>query len=210
MKKSVLMTIIFVLIFALGIYFYEKDQKVPVRVAKVITGQVSEYVEERAKTSLPRLYHITMPLDGRITPIILRAGTKVKKGQVVAVMEVADLETELAEATAGVEVIKAQIKLNEFNKIEDTAKVESDKWIATLKKLVLASSRKVQASKQVADYSKEYETTVVESGKAMSRIEQSKAKMETAVSVVDYENSQTIYNATVILQTIFQLAELSG
>jgi len=73
---------------------------VPVETAIVEIGVVRTYVEEMAKTRLPEIYRLTMPLDGRIRRITLQAGDTVSAGDVVAQMDPADLDTDLSEATA--------------------------------------------------------------------------------------------------------------
>lgn len=79
---------------------------VPVDTAAVERGTVRTYVEERGKTRLPEIYRLTMPLDGRIERISLKEGDTVSNGDVVAQMETADLDTDLAEATARVDQFK--------------------------------------------------------------------------------------------------------
>lgn len=66
-----------------------------VDVAPVETGEMTAYVEEQAKTRVPEVFEITMPLQGRILPITLREGDQVAKGQVVAKMDIDDLETDV-------------------------------------------------------------------------------------------------------------------
>ena len=46
----------------------------PVDVASVGRQLIREYIEEQAKTRLPDVYQITMPLEGRMLPIELGEG----------------------------------------------------------------------------------------------------------------------------------------
>lgn len=179
---------------------------VPVRVAAAETGTVLEYVEDRAKTSLPKIHRLTMPLDGRIAPITLTEGTPVKKGQVVAEMVTADLETRLAEAKAQMEAIKGQIKINEYHALEDTALKESKDWIGTMVELVKAASKKIESSKAVYKYASEYERSMAESGQAVSKIKLSQAQMQAAVAQVDTETAEIMFNAMKMIQSVFNLA----
>jgi len=78
---------------------------VTVDVATVETGEMTAYVEEQAKTRVPDVFEITMPLQGRILPITLREGDKVEKGQVVAKMDIDDLETDVLKKATQVERI---------------------------------------------------------------------------------------------------------
>ncbi len=56
---------------------------VAVRTAISTKGSIASYVEERGRTSLPHLYHITMPMEGRVLPITVQQGDEVEKGEVV-------------------------------------------------------------------------------------------------------------------------------
>ena len=61
---------------------------VPVQVATVRRDAIRAYVEEQqARTRVPDIYQITMPLAGRVLPISLREGDQVAKGDVVARMD---------------------------------------------------------------------------------------------------------------------------
>ena len=71
---------------------------IPVQMAEAEHGRIRAYVEERAITTLPHTYRLTMPHSGRIEPILLEEGTSVKKGEVVARMDVADLLTTVKES----------------------------------------------------------------------------------------------------------------
>ena len=74
-----------------------------VDVATVESGEMTSYVEEQAKTRVPEIYEITMPLQGRIMPIELREGDKVEKGQVVARMDTDDLDTDVVKKQSQVD-----------------------------------------------------------------------------------------------------------
>ncbi len=76
---------------------------VPVDVAIAQRKEIREYVEEQAKTRLPEIYEITMPLQGRVRPITLDEGNRVEVGQVVAQLDPSDLETDVIERANTVE-----------------------------------------------------------------------------------------------------------
>lgn len=86
-----------------GVAVYLLRPGTPVDVAVAKKGTVQAYVEERAKTRLPRTYRVTMPLSGRILPITFREGDTVSKDHVIARMDDADLKTDLTEAKSRVE-----------------------------------------------------------------------------------------------------------
>lgn len=67
--------------------FREFTKGVTVRSARTSEGAIASYVEERAYTSLPHIYHITMPMQGRIEPIEVQEGDSVTEGQLVARIE---------------------------------------------------------------------------------------------------------------------------
>ncbi len=72
---------------------------VPVDVAAARTGDMRTYVEERAKTRVPEVYRVSMPLDGRVLPITLKEGDRVAKGDVVAQLDPVDLDRTVSQET---------------------------------------------------------------------------------------------------------------
>ena len=79
---------------------------VSVQTAEAKSGTIRSYVEERARTTLPRVHRITMPFNGRVEPIILQEGSSVKKGDVVARLDTENLETELTQYNEVVEAFE--------------------------------------------------------------------------------------------------------
>jgi len=79
---------------AWGIYA-KLTEVVDVRSARAEETALEEYVEDRAHTSLPQVIHITMPQQGRVLPISLREGDRVKKGEILARLEDVDLQDAL-------------------------------------------------------------------------------------------------------------------
>jgi len=155
MKKSIKWIILGVVIAVVVVlYAYMKMQSgIPVQTATVGKGDIRAWVEDRAMTSLPLVHTITMPQDGRILPITLKAGQTVSKGQVVAQMDLADLKTALAMADARVAEIEARIVMNKYDKIEKTSLVESKQVIAALKSAGKASDELVKTNEAELKYS---------------------------------------------------------
>lgn len=178
---------------------------IPVRMTKVLEGPISSYVEERAMTSLPRVYKITMPHTGKIKPIDLLPGTPVKKGDIVAEMNTDDLKTALAEKEAAVETIKARIKLNLYNDIEKTAYKESTDWISTMKSVSDAAWKKSEAANAKNLYAQWYLESAKKMKTAISTKEFNQAQMEAATAKVEYESDLFSYKAVKMVETIFQL-----
>lgn len=65
----------------------ELTKKVDIRAATVTEGSIMAYVEERARTSLPHLYHVTMPMQGRVMSVKVQEGDYVTDGQLVVQLE---------------------------------------------------------------------------------------------------------------------------
>ena len=71
-------TLAAIIIVVIGVAVYgsrNSAQLVDTAVAR--RGSISQYIEERARTQLPRTYRITMPFTGRILTIDLREGYRV-------------------------------------------------------------------------------------------------------------------------------------
>jgi HlyD family secretion protein len=115
-------------------------------------GPISAYVEERAKTRLPRVYRITMPIGGRILPIELDKGDAVTAGQVVAQLEVADLDTAVAEAEARVQRLHASIVENNDTRLERSLIEGLNHELDSIDRAVEAAQAKTEASKAREDY----------------------------------------------------------
>ncbi len=118
---KIIIAIIVVLLIGWGTYA-ELTRKTPVQTAVASKSTIHQYIDERARTTLPHIYHITMPENGRIQPIMLAAGTVVKKGQVIATLDKADLEDAMDESRDIVEAMMnavnaslAQIKTSQAN-----------------------------------------------------------------------------------------------
>lgn len=129
-KKTRTVVITVALAAVIGILIYhDMTQGTTVRVAEIVEGPLEAYVEERAYTSLPNIYHITMPLQGRILPIEVTEGDTVTNGQVVATLEDTDwLDTSeqvdqmVRAMESSVKAAQAQIKANE-------ARTDFTKWV---------------------------------------------------------------------------------
>lgn len=85
-----------------GVLTWLRPPGVPVDVTNAQRQAIREYVAEEAKTRLPEIQRITMPLAGRVRPIHLREGDAVTAGQVVAELDACDLDTDLVERSTTV------------------------------------------------------------------------------------------------------------
>ena len=152
-KRTLIIAAVVVLAVIAAAFAFSGGGGHPVMVSKVDKGRVATYVEDRAKTTLPRTYRITMPLPGRIMPIGLKEGDPVKKGQVVARLETKDLDTRLTIARARVAEIQGEIAVNKDSNIETTMLEELTHWIKAMDDTVSAAKALVKASEAQVKYS---------------------------------------------------------
>ncbi len=97
------------------------SKKSLVRTAVTTEGSIKAYVEERARTSLPHIYHVTMPLQGRVLPIAVEEGDEVKTGEIVVRLEDIDWQDttrQVQDIVVAVEnwvqASKAQVRANKI------------------------------------------------------------------------------------------------
>jgi HlyD family secretion protein len=124
----------------------------PVEAAPARRGAISAFIEEQARTRLPRTYRITMPIDGRILPIELAEGDRVEAGQVVARLERADLDTAVEMAEARVRRLEARIVENNDTRLEESTIVELENVLDSVDQSVEASRAQTEASKAKEDF----------------------------------------------------------
>jgi len=185
---------------------YSKMQGIPVQAKKITKGTISEYIEERAVTTLSDLHKITMPLSGRIKPIHLAPGTSVKKGQIIAQLDKEDLQTAATEVKARINAIKGQITLGKYNALETTALIQAAKGLMIMEDLIKVSEEKVLANKSIYKFAEEYEKSLSDSGEAISRIKKEKAKKNVAVKKTDLGTAKIMHNVFNIMHSISKLA----
>ncbi len=157
-----------------------RPSALPVRVAQVRRGLIQAYVDEAARTTLPHVYHLTMPQNGRIQPITVREGDSVTQGQVVAVMDLADLQDSLREANAAVTAIQAA---------------------------VLSSQAKITASKAYEDYAEwvwKAQERLYDS-QDVSEMSAREAQRDFIGSQVDFQQDQFQFHAMGAIQAMVQL-----
>lgn len=158
----------------------EVTKEVPIRMAAATRGNIAAYVEERARTSLPHIYHITMPMEGRVLPIAVQEGEMVETGQLVVRLEDIDLqETAL--------------------QVKDVV-VAMDNWRN-------AAEAQVKASKIRQEFTKwEYEKNQkLVKKSAVSERQERDSKRNYLDSNVQIESSQAMFYATEAFQSIVHL-----
>ena len=196
-----------VIVVVVAMSFFSGNHGMPVRVAVAGKGAIDSYVEERARTSLPRIYHITMPLDGRIQPLQLDEGDQVKRDAEIARLDAADLKTAVSRAQAQLAAIESQIKVNEYDAIERTALKESDNMITSVDNAVKASKKKVEASQAREKYAKWWldkaEQLHKQSSAALQQLKQ--ARTEHVQARVDFQSDEFVYYALEAIATATRL-----
>ena len=167
MKKRRIWTILGILTAGLAVVslYMQSTRGVPVTASPVASGKIRTYVDDRAKTTLPRIYRLTMPVYGRILPIGVKVGEEVKQGQLVAQMDTADLETEVALAESKLEEIRARIDLNMNNDLEKTVLEESASMIKAAQDTFQASEETVRAGEEDVKFAEAWLTA----NRALSR-----------------------------------------
>jgi HlyD family secretion protein len=172
---------IIVIIVIIGGSVYSKMSKaMPVQTAQAAKGKIRAYVEERARTTLPHVYHLTMPEQGRILPITLKAGAPVKQGQVVAEMDAADLKDALKEANEMVSAMKNAVDASQATIAANQARMDYAKWLWDAKKKLYADEK-------------------------TSEMEEKVAQKDYIESKVDHEESQSIFYAMGAIQAAVKL-----
>ncbi|WP_028585346.1 efflux RND transporter periplasmic adaptor subunit [Desulfogranum mediterraneum] len=98
-------------------------QQAPARLAVAVQGTIQAYIEERGQTSLPHIYHLTMPMQGRVLPMTVQEGDQVKAGALVARLDDADWQDatqetrDIIKAVAKwVEAARAEVKASEIRR----------------------------------------------------------------------------------------------
>lgn len=155
----------------------EMTKTTPVRSASVKKGVIQAYVEERARTSLPHIYYVTMPMQGRVLPITVTEGDKVEKGDLLVKLDDADWQD---------------------------ATEEAREMIVAMENWVKAASAQVKASQIYEDYA-QWEWSVDEKlmkGSSVSEKKGRESKRNFLDSSVKVEESQSMYHMSRALQAI--------
>jgi HlyD family secretion protein len=127
--------------------------KLQVDVGLSEAGPISTFVEEQAKTRLPDVSRITMPLAGRVLAIPLQEGDKVQNGQVVAQLDSADLKTAVEEGKARVARLEKRIIENDDTRLEENALKQFDEFLASMNNTVRSAAEQTTASKAKVEFS---------------------------------------------------------
>ncbi len=114
-------------------------------------GEIRESFEEPGRTKLERTYQITMPVSGRIGRIELEPGDPVAVGQTLATFDLLPFQKAVEKARAAVKGLEAQIVVQDYHSIENTALVETRATIQAAQEALNVSDQQVAAEKARSD-----------------------------------------------------------
>lgn len=120
---------------------------VQVEVASARVDRIRQFVDEQAKTRLPKTHLITMPYSGRIAEIQVEVGDVVTANQPVASILREDLDLDLRVAQARVDELLASIEENQDISVEETTYAQSLKYVASMDRTVEAADTRVKSGK---------------------------------------------------------------
>lgn len=152
MKRWAILIILAAVVILIATGFRLFSSGVSVQVASAKRGRIQEYIDERGKTRVERVYEISMPQSGRIQEIALEEGDQVESGQVVARIVSEDLETAVDEAEAVVERLEAAIVENNDVSVEESLKIQARKFVESMAKTVEAAEKQKELSGKRANY----------------------------------------------------------
>ncbi|WP_339735417.1 efflux RND transporter periplasmic adaptor subunit [uncultured Gimesia sp.] len=208
-RKAIIITAI--LFCGLGVAYFFAGTPLPVDVTVAETGEVKAFVEERAKTTLPRIYRLAMPLNGRILPITVREDQKVAKGQVVAQMDTSDLDAEVAKAKYRVQQFSKKIIEQADNRLEDNSLIQFDEFLKSMDLTVEAASKQQEASKAKWEYARSEFDRKYQLSKqnAISESELNEADLFKKQSEVDYQKDILTWRSLQAVQSAMQVGKIS-
>ncbi len=182
----------------------------PVDVAIVQRGRVDDYIEERAKTALPRTQRITMPFAGALEPVELEPGDRVSAGEVLARLDDGELRAHHRMAEARIAAARARIAVNDDTRIEDLALEELPHIIHSVELAVAAAGEQVTASEARRGFAQrqlERIRAIYEEAATHPR-ELDEAELRRIEAEVDHRQDELSYRAAEAIETA--IATLPG
>ena len=207
-KRIIVVTVVVVIAAVIAAMVYaDATAATAVQTANAARETIRTYIEERARTTLPRTWRLTMPLAGRIQPITIQEGAAVKQGQVVAELDPADLDTAVAEAQARVGAAEARIQKQKTHALEDLTLHEYDRVIESMAAVVQASEERVKAGQARLKYT-DWWLQATEKAfltKATDENTLKRARTERAEAHVDLATERLITRAIVAFKAAMQI-----
>jgi HlyD family secretion protein len=195
MTKVRVCLILLVLFGLWGLSGCKKSQKID----KVVSPRIAELHEsftEPAQTRLEKTYRIAMPVAGRIGRIELEPGDAVQAGQVLAVFDRLPLEQRVVEARSAVNELTANLSVQDYHQLEETAKLNTQASIDAAEQSLKAAEAQVEA--QEARYQrsvKELERVEqLAQTKTLPQSELDDARLEAETSLIEWRRQE--FNAS--------------
>ncbi len=210
MKAKPLIILVGIILVAAGTAWlaHATSAGIPVETALVTTGPISEFVDERAITRLPRTYLISMPFDGRVEEITLKEGMPVTKRvegdaeNYVARIKPSDLRLSEDRAAAVHKSLLARIRENNDKTVENTAREQAVSFVDSMKATVQAAAGRVTSGEAKLGYTStilEHKEKTAAQG-ATSQDDLLLAKLRRTEADVDYKQDQLVHQAMVAMQ----------
>ncbi len=155
MKTIITILIVLGVAIGIGLIYMAFADGVKVEVATARYDRIRQFVDEQAKTRLPKTHLVTMPYSGRIAEIQVNVGDPVSQGQEVATIIREDLDLELRVAQARVDELEASIEENRDNSVEDTTHSQALKYVASMDHTVEAADTRVQSGKARLNFARD-------------------------------------------------------
>lgn len=152
MRRWGILTLLVVVIVVSAIAAAMFRPGVPVQLADVRRNEIREYIDERGKTRVPRVYRVTTPQSGRVEEIALQEGSVVKTGQVVARFVSEDLENTVDEARAVVERLAAAIAENDDVSVENIVALQATQFVNSMTNTVEAAKAQMDSSAKRSEF----------------------------------------------------------
>jgi HlyD family secretion protein len=187
----------------------------PVEAARASFAPIREFVDEEGRTRLPKTHLVTMPYNGRISPIELVEGDRVTVGQVVARVVPGDLALDVDEAEASVKRLQASIVENDDVTVESTTLLQARKYVESMDRTVEAAAERVKSGEAKRDYAEKamHRARLLweKEKKAISEENYNQAEVSKVDADVDYETDllvlsalKSMHAATALLPTVVE------
>ena len=144
--QRVIFSSVVVLFFLIFLNACNKPREI--ETAKPYSGEIRESFSEPAKTRLAKTWPITMPIDGRIERIELEPGDAVKAQQELVKFDALSLNQSVVEARASVKEFEENIKVQENEALENTAKIDALQSIKAAQESLKAAAAQVEAEQK--------------------------------------------------------------
>ena len=182
-------------------------ESISVETVRPRKGEIEELFSEPAKTRLETTYLITMPIAGEIGRIEFEPGDSVEAGQELARYDLTPFQQEVEEARALVNELEAEIALSDYNKLEETAKIETIAMISSMQETLKAAQAQVDAEKRRSERSaKELDRIQkLATERSVSQSQLDDAQLNAETTLIELRKQEFLYTALKAIQTAVEL-----